>query len=236
MQKRIREAHSQEDWSLCAALCREALSTVGVDQLDDWFHLKVNLAYSLLGNQSGKREEQVEQSIQVYEEMLAVVDKEQSPAKWDYIQGALGYTYGLRADDDECPDRDDEDRCEDREKSIYHYEQWFSMCAREEDPEIWAATKTQLGVGYVRRMAGWQNVERIEVIEKRREYFLHAIELYNEALAVFTKDEFPEEWKEVTSNIVRLWDALDVFRRKQAAIESGSRQQLNRKRCRRSKR
>ena len=60
---------------------------------------------------------------------------------------------------------------------------------------------------------------RIEIIKKRRQYFLQAIALYQEALDVFTKEEFFEEWEELTARITILREALEYFEKKEKVLE-----------------
>ncbi len=211
IQERIQGAKSLEGWPLCVDLCKEALGAVDIEDFNMWFSLKADLAYSLYKNRDEGREGQLEESIRIYEEILSASDVEQYSEEWAFAHMALGRAY---------LESQSGDICENGEKSIFHCKQSLSVFTKEEYPIDWAAIKAQLGLSYVRRMAGWQGVGLIEVIKKRRQYFLKAIEIYDEALSVFTEEGFFEEWKELTSRTTSLREALDYFDRKQAYLES----------------
>ena len=49
---------------------------------------------------------------------------------------------------------------------------------------------------------------------------MQAIEFYEEALGVFTKEEFSEEWEELTLRIASLEEALEYLDKKQVLLES----------------
>ena len=219
LRKRILEAKSREDWQLCIDLCREALSAVSIEQFEIWLSLKADLAYSLFEGQGAVRGDHGEESIEAYEEIISAVDKEKYPLKWARTHMALGYVYAFRAESDRHADRTEEEICEYREKSIFNYKQALSVYTKVGYPLDWAALKAEIGLGYVRRMAGWQNMPRIEIIKKRRQYFLQAIALYQEALDVFTKEEFFEEWEELTARITILREALEYFEKKEKVLE-----------------
>ncbi len=208
IQKGIREAKSLEDWSLCVDLCRDALADLTIDNFSEWCSIKEDLAYFLSKNRG---EGKIEESIQVYEEIFSASDTERHKESRARIHVALGRLYSAKTSGDAR---------ENGEESLFHYNQALCVFTKEEHPVLWAAIKAKLGLGYVRRLAGWQNAGRLTIIKKRKEYFLQATALYEEALSVFTEDEFQEEWDELTSNILKLKEALQVLDKKQEALES----------------
>ncbi len=132
-------------------------------------------------SQSGKREENLERAIDLYERAAKAFTREGNPAEWAWAQEALGSAYQNRIRGN---------RADNLEKSIAYFEAVLTVRTREAMPREWSVTKDNLGIVYAGRIHG----DRAENLEK-------AIAAHEEALTVRTREAMPQEWAWTLHNL-----------------------------------
>jgi len=123
----------------------------------------------------------LEKQIEVYEEILSQLTREQEPAFWASVQNKLGIAYAARRRGN---------RGENLEKAISAYE---AACEVTRDRGLlvdWAMAQNNLGAALRKRVRG----DKAENLER-------AIAAYEAALEVFHREQFPSYWAGTQSSL-----------------------------------
>ena len=123
--------------------------------------------------------------VQLCQQALCAVHREESPLLWAALQGELGNSLA------QSPLGD---RAENLERAIHHYQQALEVYTREAFPEQWATTQNNLATAYSDRIRG----DRAENLER-------AIHHYQQALEVYTPASWPERARGVARNLGNLF-------------------------------
>jgi CHAT domain-containing protein len=142
-------------------------------------HLRLGDAYS--DRRQGKRADNLEQSINAFQEALALFRDDRHRAIWAETQNHLGIVFRHRIRGD---------RALNLEHSIAAYEAALTVFTREDFPSQWGMVQNNVGIAYSNRIRGNQaeNIER-------------SIKAYEDALTVRTRAEFPEAWARTQINL-----------------------------------
>jgi len=178
----IEEAWDMQAWSTCIRLCRERLRCCSSD--DAAYKIRRKLAYSLLEN-GGARD--CEEAISIFQELLANVSRGSRKSTWLHAHLALAYderSYG--------------DRAANLQMVVEHNERALAGEAHRQDPAFWASVRAQIGHALVELQS-----------EPREDNLRRAVAYFRAALAVFTEEEFPEEWEETKNAVCRAERLLD---------------------------
>jgi tetratricopeptide (TPR) repeat protein len=126
---------------------------------------------------SGSLEEQIE----IYEDILSQLRKEEASAFWAAVQNKLGIAYAARRRGS---------RAENLEKAIAAYEVALAVTQKRTLLVDSAMIQNNLGAAYRRRIRG----EKADNLER-------AISAYEAALEVFTREEYPLHWAGTQSSL-----------------------------------
>lgn len=172
----ITSAEEREDWDMCIQLCEEAIAA---QKGGSARRLKLKLAYALLEARSNQREN-LEGAIAVYTELLSGLDS--GNREWGEISKNLGYAYQNRVAGK---------RSENLAAAVRHYENALSTMASA-DPLVYASVAAETGHALLECQTGdsRRNRER-------------AIKHLEQALKVFTPQEYPEEFDEISRALYR---------------------------------
>jgi len=151
-----------------------------------WTNLQINLGTAYRESIRGNKKENLNKAISCTSEALQVINREASPEAWIKGNANLGsaYNYLYRID----KERDN------WEAAIHHLSAALEVCTPK--TETWADIQNNLGFAYFDRIQ-----EKAEYSEEKAEYSEAAIARFDEALTVFTREEFPQKWAKVKHNL-----------------------------------
>jgi len=170
------EAEARDDWRHVLSLCRKALEDAPSAPLHETHRVKRKLAYALVEERTN-REQNLRDAISVYEELLQGAEPESE--RWLTVHSGLGQAFsGLVAVSNEKPS-------EILKSVAFHYEQ--ALRGPISAPELRASIEAQ--AAYALMYIGGE--------ERAKEYLVRA-------LTVFTREEFPEEFEEVSEALAKI--------------------------------
>jgi tetratricopeptide (TPR) repeat protein len=126
--------------------------------------------------------------IQYFEKSLEYISRDLHPTIRAFVLLRLGQAYADTAIGD---------RAEDVERAIIYLEQGLADVTRDTDPTMWAYSQFFLGQAYQRRVSLPEEME--ELGNQNR-----AIDCFEAALEVFTREQYPEQHKMVLLRLARL--------------------------------
>lgn len=173
---KIINAKKALDWEKCIKLCRQAIKENGKLGGAELYGIKLNLALALL-NIKDKKNRNCREAIDIYKDLISEVKLYSD--KWGALQKNIGYAYSV----DISGDRD-----VNLFNCIKYYVNSLSVVKKGKNDTLWASINAQIGFAY---MALEKEGERSEKSELAVKYF-------NEALTVFNKERYPEDWKEIS--------------------------------------
>ena len=171
-----------EQWQKCINLCRKVLPLTRRSEHDTWFRSRFILSKCLILN-IDRRPEDIDESIDLLNELLSNIVKEDNPIRWAIVNLGLGYAYD---------ERKGGDRKDCIELVIKHYKDALSVFTKDSQPEEWAATMAGIGYAYGARKIG-----------DVRENASIGIKYIENSLKHYTK----------TENSCQYWDKLKEIKR-----------------------
>lgn len=136
----------------------------------------------------GSRASNLEITIAGYEMVATVFTREGFAERWAKLQTNLGIAYQERIRGN---------RAENLELAEAQYQNALKVYTREGFREKWAGTKINLGSAYLDRFRD----AYLNRIRGDTENLHLAIAAFQDALSVFTHEEFPEEWAKVQTHL-----------------------------------
>ena len=128
-----------------------------------------------------RRLSEMPRKIELCEQALRRIERENHPVLWAALQGELANALQQNPLGN---------RAENLEQAIFHYQQALEVLTRQAYPEDWARTQNNLATAYSDRIRG----ERAENLEQ-------AIFHYQQALEVLTRQAYPEDWARTQNNL-----------------------------------
>ncbi|WP_199306181.1 CHAT domain-containing tetratricopeptide repeat protein [Coleofasciculus sp. FACHB-T130] len=189
----------------------------------EWARTQNHLGLAYRDRISGDQWSNLELAIQCLEAALQVYTCEAFPQAWAAIQSNLGVVYCDRILGDKESSLELAIKCYKRALQIYTFEDF---------PYQWADTQTNLGNAYRDRILG-DGVSSLESADSQRtmgELFVRsiidsasnlksAVQCYEMALQVYTREGFPRNWAGIQNNLGLYYcklqnipEALQVFR------------------------
>lgn len=135
---------------------------------------------------SGDLAENREQAIICYEAALQVFTRDGSAREWAEVQSNLGRAYWERMQGDPC---------DNRKRALDAFQAGLTVMTRESDPVKWADLQLAMGDAYVSDGAGALDAE-VQAADTKR-----AIEAYEAALTVYTRQNFPTQWANTQNSL-----------------------------------
>lgn len=136
----------------------------------------------------GSRASNLEITIAGYEVVATVFTREGFAERWAQLQTNLGIAYQERIRGN---------RAENLELAEAQYQDVLKVYTREDFREKWAGIKINLGRVYLDRFRD----SYLNRIRSDTENLQLAIAAFQDALSVFTHEEFPEEWAKVKTHL-----------------------------------
>lgn len=146
------------------------------------------LGYALLHAPIGDRLDNLTEAVELLEDALRVLEREQYPGWWAELKQLLAS--GLL----ELPASSREARERNIEKAIDCLTDALTVWSRETAPGHWAAAQSSLGLAYERRGAG----DRTENLE-------HAVSCYSAALLVRRRETHAIGWARLQMHLGHVW-------------------------------
>ncbi|HIK09349.1 MAG TPA: tetratricopeptide repeat protein [Oscillatoriaceae cyanobacterium M33_DOE_052] len=151
-----------------------------------WARTQNNLATAYFDRIRGKRAANLEQAIQCYQAALQIYTREAYPEDWAMTQNNLANAYLYRIRGERAANLEQAIECSQAALLVYTREAYPEQWAREQ----WARTLNNLAIAYNNRIRG----ERAANLEQ-------AIECYQAALQVYTREAYPEDWAMTQNNL-----------------------------------
>lgn len=183
--KACNEAFRREDWKSCVALCRELLQSINEPAVTA--AIKLKLAHSIVLDPNTATSE-LHEAIACYNQLL--LQAPEKSTKWSEMHRNLGNTYS-RIAAGEWP------RTETLRTVAWHYEQSLSGLTIDDALRASIATQAAYAIMHLENEQGQNNVERASMYLR-------------EALVVFTANEYPEEYLEVSLALKQLEGKRDM--------------------------
>ena len=151
---------------------------------------KIGIFSNLIANFAlGSRANNLEITIAGYEVIATVFTRERFPERWAHLQNNLGVAYQERIRGN---------RAENLELALAQYQYALNVLTREGFRDQWAGIKINLGMAYLDK---FRNAYLNRMDGDMSENLQLAIAAFEDALSVFTHEEFPEEWAKVKTNL-----------------------------------
>jgi CHAT domain-containing protein len=164
-----------------------ALTVLTPDQTpDDWATIHNNLGALYQGRISGGQAENIERAIQHIERSLQVYTHDKDPMLWAGAQLNLSNAYAWRQRDD---------RPANLERALAGGEQALRELDREREPNLWAGAHRHVGDMYHERRQNSADIARAE-------------DYYFQALTVYTREWYPEQWAAIVSSLGCLYSHI----------------------------
>ena len=179
----LRKARQNAATSECIAVCRRGLCADYPRGSEEWYAVRINLA-TLLSQDDKTNEltsQGLEEAIDLYR---AIIDAFQDATDSREVANAamgLGWAYYLRVQG--SPD----DNLQSAQDAFYRATKYYT---RERDQYTWACLQDALGLIF----SGMNSQNHPHAQDT-------AIERYREALKVFSKESYPDEWVEINEKI-----------------------------------
>lgn len=153
---------------------------------NEWVDTSGNLASAHMMRLGSKKIESIEKAIQIFNEVLHINTKKDRPEYWAGTQNNLGLAWMLKA----SQTRDQNERNSALTQSIEHFKNALIFYSESALPIDWGMAKLNLG-----------NSLRARNLAEDHEL---TIEVYSDALKVFTLDEFPQAWAKTNIGLAYL--------------------------------
>lgn len=169
--------------------CKHALRVYTyTDYPGQWGDVHSNLALCYLERIYGDREENLEIAIEHAAQTENVFSLETSPQQWAMIQNILGLTYSERIRGD---------RSGNLQRAIQCFQSVKQVWTRQQVAEDWAGAYNNLGRAYA----------NLWLLESQSEHHEQAVRCYQQALEVFTIEQFPSRCRMTMSSLANLFFA-----------------------------
>jgi tetratricopeptide (TPR) repeat protein len=153
---------------------------------EKWAQTQNNLANAYINRIRGEKAQNIEMALASYTAALEVRTRDAFPQDWAQTQNNLAMAYSNRIRGE---------KAQNIEMALASYTAALSVYTRDAFPKKWARTKNNLGEAYRKRIRA-ERAENIEI-----ENIEMAIRCYKDAVEVFTREAFPEDWAMTQNNL-----------------------------------
>ncbi|MEL6437931.1 MAG: tetratricopeptide repeat protein [Cyanobacteria bacterium J06621_8] len=149
----------------------------------------INLGNIISAYPAGDKSNNIELAIVSYQGALKVYQPTKFPREWAMVMSNLANVYR---------DRILGSRQENIEQAIATYNLALEVITREKAPHVWGNTQRNLGIAYAHRESATTTTDKKAFRAKNVE---QAIACYNRALAVHTREQYPQDWAASHNNL-----------------------------------
>ncbi|MBO1058360.1 MAG: CHAT domain-containing protein [Dolichospermum sp. JUN01] len=148
---------------------------------EKWATIKNNLGAVYRKRIGIDKAQNLEDAIAAYKQALEVRTPTNFPEQWATTQNNLGNAYCERIWGDKAQNLED---------AIAAYKKALEVRTYTDFPEQWAMTQNNLGNAYSERIWG----DKAQNLEDAITAYNQALDFYTQALKVYTRTDFPEQW------------------------------------------
>ncbi|MBD2604777.1 tetratricopeptide repeat protein [Scytonema hofmannii FACHB-248] len=164
-----------------------------------------NLGGAYFETTQGDRTENIESAIAVYTSLLEICNRESFPEQWAKTQNNLGLAFSERIRGN---------KAENLQTAIACYQAALKVYTREAFPYKWADTCMNIGNAYEKiHDDSLDNINCLNNIE-------YAILFYQDALEIYTHDQFPDECLSVREKLSNAHYLLEHYQREEVEYTS----------------
>ena len=158
---------------------------------DQWASIQENLGNAYRNRQQGNKEKNLRQAINYYQNALQIFNPQQNPRQWGAAKHNLGQAYFKL--DSLIADKSGQDYEHFLETAIQHFNQALPILKKDIHSDLWALCQMSLGNAYSLRLKGNPH----ENHQKAENY-------YQNALLIFTPQQYPHYYQQVKTNEIKL--------------------------------